>query len=224
MKNINLSFFCLFLFFSSLIYSQERAEVQEVNASIDGEEGNALRVLIYRTDEKTISKAWKSKLKDYDAKVKTPSNKIIATKVIIPSIQEEPIRVNAKIEEIDDKTKELLIHFIVNGQIISSSSHISAFTAAKIICSEFAFEQSKISTKNYLEKNEDMLDELKDEISDLKKTIEKAKDDIKDAEKTISDNQKVIKESHLSLDELSKKLKEQEKALKMAQDEAQQFN
>jgi len=204
--------------------AQERAAYTEVNTEIDGEEGNAMRFVIHRADEKTISKAWKSVMKNYRAKVKTPSNKILASEVIIPSIQDEPIEVFAKIEEIDASKNAFIVMFVVNGKAITESENVSAFTAAKIVSSEFAYKMSKEATHEHYEMEAKKMNDLKEQNEELKKTIEKSEKAIEKAKEEIKEHEKIVKESHKKMEEVMKKMEQQEKNLKQAKAKADEHS
>jgi len=152
--------------------AQKGIELTESTEEINDFNGNVLRTIINRADEKTISKEWKRKMKDYNASVKTKGNEIHATEVNISTISEFPIQIYAQVNEISESQMELLVMFMNGDRSISSSSDISGYTAAKQIVKEFTQEISNEATSVFYENEEDRLKDLESKLDDLKKEKE----------------------------------------------------
>lgn len=221
-KWTSLILFSLCLSYSA--FAQKGTEVTETTANINDINGNALKVVINRADEKTISKEWKRKMKNYDASVKTKSNEVHATEVSISSISEFTIQVYAQINEIDETQKEFLAIFMNGDRSISSSSDISGFTAAKEIVKTFAEELSSNATASYFENQEDQLKELEDRLDDLHKKKKKAEEEIEEAKETIKEREYDLKENEKQREKTEKEIEIQKQTLKNAKKELDLFN
>ena len=147
--------FTLLLSLGFTAQAQKGVEVTESTEEINDVNGNALRTIINRADEKTISKEWKKLMKSYKASVKTKGNEVHATEVMVSSISEFPIQVYAQINEISETEMELLVIFMNGDRSISSSSDISGYTAAKKIVEDFALQISNEATSAFFENEED---------------------------------------------------------------------
>lgn len=203
--------------------AQKGVEITESTEEINDFDGNVLRTIINRADEKTISKEWKRKMKSYKASVKTKKNEIHATEVNISTISEFPIQVYAQINEISDSQKEFLVMFMNGDRSISSSSDISGFTAAKQIVKEFAQEISNDATSAFFENQEDELKGLESKLDDLKKEKKKAEKDIEEAKETIKEREYDLSENEKQSKETQKQIEAQKQAVKNAKKELDQF-
>lgn len=226
MKTLKMLFILslLIAFNSSQSWAQKGFDVSETKEKINDFDGNALRIEINRSDEKTISKEWKKKMKNYDGSVKTKKNEINATEVNISSISDYPIQVFAKVNELKDKKHEFLVIFLNGNQSISSKSDISGFTAAKNIVSSFANEISKDATQDYNDLQEKELKALNSKIDDLQKEKKNAEKEIEDSKKTIKEKEKEIEENEKERVKTLKKIEEQKKVIKDAKSELDQFD
>lgn len=204
--------------------AQKGAEVTESTEEINDFDGNVLRTVINRSDEKTISKEWKRKMKSYKASVKAKKNEIHATEVNISSISEFPIRVYAQINEINESQMEFLVMFMNGDRSISSSSDISGYTAAKKIVEEFAQEISNEATSAFFDTEEDRLKELESQLNNLKKEKKKAEKDIEEAKETIKEREYDLSENEKQSKETQKQIEAQKQAVKNAKKELDQFN
>lgn len=203
--------------------AQNGIEITERTEEINDINGNALRTVINRADEKTISKEWKRKMKDYDASVKTKGNEVHATEVNISTISEFPIQVYAEINKIDETQMEFLVLFMNGDRSISSSTDISGYTAAKKILEEFANQLSKEATEEYNEKQISLLEDLQKQLEDLKDNKKDAEEEIKEAKETIKEKEYELAENEKKREETLKKIEAQKQAVKNANKEMDQF-
>ena len=185
-------------FLTTATYAQE---VNEQSGNIDKVSGTVLRTTINRAEEKTIVKGWKGVMKDYDADVDTKNNGITAKEVKIESIGTVGLEVLAEVRKSSDTQKEFIVMFLKNGTAISSTSDLSAFTAAKSIVREFANNMSKKATEDYQKAQIKLFDDIEDDYEDAQKEQEKAEKDIEDAKEQIKESEKEIKEKSKFLDE-----------------------
>lgn len=205
------------------VQAQNAAEVTESTENINDIDGNVLRTVINRADEKTISKEWKRKMKNYKASVKTQKNEIHATDVNISSISDFPIQVYAQTKDIGESQMEFLVMFMNGDRSISSSSDISGFTAAKQIVKEFSQEISNEATSAYFENEEDRLKELESKLDNLKKEKEKAEKEIEEAKETINEREYDLNENVKQSAETQKQIETQKQAVENAKKELDQL-
>lgn len=219
MKSTNKLTLLLILFLScSTAFAQEVTTVVESIAEIGDENGTVLTTKINRVELKDILKEWKGKMKDYDGDVDIKKEIATAKEVKIESIDVNEIEVVAEVRELSKTQKQFLVMFIKNGVSISSTSDLSAFTAAKNIVRNFANELSKEGTEEYQETQIKALEELEDDLEDTKKDKEKAEEDIEGAKEDIEKAKEEIKEAEELIKkknkEISENIKKQEKLLK----------
>jgi len=215
--------FTLLLGLGFTAQAQKGVEITESTEEINDVNGNALRTIINRADEKTISKEWKKLMKSYKASVKTKGNEVHATEVMVSSINEFPIQVFAEINEVNDAQMELKVIFMNGDRSISSSSDISGYTAAKKIVEEFAYEISNEATSAFFENEEAKLEDLDSKLEDLKKEKEKAENEIKEAKELINEREYDLKENEKKREETLKSIEAQKQAVKNAKKELEQF-
>lgn len=206
MKKNHLSIFLACILFPLLGMSQSK--IRESTESIGDIKGNALSIVILRADEKDIQKEWKSIMKSYEGKVKTKGKTILTSDAKMDYISSGNVQINAEIGKLDDNKREFTVIFLSEKGAVSSSSDISAYTAAKLILQNFSKELSNEAVKNYHKEQEKYLAELKKEKEnlqksneDLQKKIKEWKEDIIEAEKQIEEN---IKNQELNIKKLEK--------------------
>ena len=224
--------------------AQNGVYVEEGRDNVNKTNGTVLKTKIKRASEKEIVKAWKSKLKDFDGDVDAKKNVITASEVKVESIGTVGLDVSAEIREVNKVEHEFVVMFIKNGEAISSSTDLSAFTAAKNIVRNFATELSKEATEGYqkaqlkifggfekqLEKAKEEEEDAKEDIEDAKKDIEKAKEDIKKAnedikkaEESMKENAKVLEKNKTKQEDISKKIATQKNIVNGANAEMGNF-
>jgi phosphoenolpyruvate-protein kinase (PTS system EI component) len=215
--------FALILGLGYTAQAQKDIKITESTEKINDYDGNVLRTVINRADEKTISKEWKRKMKDYDASVNTKKNEIHATEVMISTISEFPIRVYAQVNEINETQIEFLVMFMNGDRSISSSPDISGFTAAKQIVKEFTNQVSKEATKGYNKTQINLLDDLQKQLKELKNNKKDAEKEIKKAKETIKEKEYELAENEKKREETLKKIEAQKQTVKNANKEMDQF-
>ncbi len=220
MKNIYLIILTLL---SLNIYSQNKIDVEETNANFDNGKHNALKVVIYEAKQKDVEKAWKSLMKNYNAKVNVKKT-IFADNATIKDMSENTIDIYATTDKTKDGDIILYVAFDLGGAYLNSSEHPDKFKEAKKIIHKFAVETTKDALKDKIKDAEKLLGQkqkdqknlekenknLKDDIENYNKKIEKAKQDIKENEKKQADKKKEIEQQQAVVNALNKK----EKAVK----------
>lgn len=215
--------FTLLLGLGFTAQAQKGVNVTESTEKVNDVNGNVLRTVINRADEKTISKEWKKLMKKYKASVSTKKNEVHATEVMISSISEFPIRVYAQINEISETEMELLVMFMNGDRSISSSTDVSGYTAAKKIVEDFAVEVSNEATSAFFDNEEDKLKDLEKQLDDLKDEKKKAEKEIEEAKELIKEREYDLKENEKKREETLKSIEAQKQAVKNAKKELEQF-
>lgn len=212
MKNKIITSICLFVF-ALCANAQVAITVTEDSDNIDKQSGTVLRTKINRTEEKTIVKEWKGKMKDYDGDVDTKKNRITAENVKIEAIGTVGLTVLGEVRKSSENEQEFVVMFLKNGQSISSKSDLSAFTAMKNIVRNFATELSKESTADYQKNQLKVFTALQEDLEDTKKEEEEAKEDIEDAKKKIEEAKEEIEKANEEIKEAEEKIKDKTKFL-----------
>lgn len=210
----------LVIFSLNSLQAQKKVKVTETSEKINDVKGTALKVIINKSSEKAISKAWKKVMKRYGASVKTKRNEIHASNANISTISEYPIQVFAKIENNKKENNQAFSAIFLNGNIpISKSSDVSGFTAAKKIIEDFANQISKEATTEFMKGEESILSGYNKEIKNIDKETKKANKDIANKKKEIEKLESTVKDNAKKKGELEKKIKTQKGKVKDAKKE-----
>lgn len=199
------------ILFVSEMKAQDKIKVSESSEQIEGVKGNAFKVEIYRSDEKTVAKEWKSEIKGKSGDVDIKGNSVVATDVLIKSISDHEITVYAQVKQLDEKTIEFSAIFL-NGDRAISSSDAGAHLVAKKMVKDFANSVSKEAAKEH---HEDQVDLLKD----YNKSLEKLTEEIEEANALILLKQQEIEENTTKKEELLLQIEEQSKTVEAAESE-----
>jgi hypothetical protein len=169
----------------------QKISVSESTETIGAGSNNALVVTVYETDADEVEKAWRSLMKDFDAKVSSKDG-IFADNALIKTMGANTIDVYAKTIKVKDKEVKLIVGWDLGGAYLSSSKHPEQFKEAKKIMYDFAVKltkegigsQLKVAQKAMEKLNDQQKDLVKDQqnlqkdIEDYKAKIKKAEDDI----------------------------------------------
>ncbi len=213
---MKIKLFLLLFVLPFIAYNQEATAVTETIESIEEVSGSALKSTIYYSNDKSILRAFKNTLKNYNGKVKIKGNELTATEVVITSIADHEIKVYAKVKELNAFAHEVFFIFLDGSNFISSSSDISGYTAAKDIVYNFSNTQNQNSTESHFEKQEKKLSELEEGLNDLVKEKKKAEEEIEDCKELIKDNEYKIKENIDDQERVAKEIEEQKGVVKKA--------
>ena len=213
MKSLFLKSLLIFIsiLFVSEMKAQDKIKVSESSKEIEGIKGNALSVEIYRADEKTVAKEWKSSLKRKSGDVDIKGNSIIATDVLIESISEYEISIYAMVKRVNKTTLEFSAIFL-NGDRAISSADAGAHLVAKKMVKDFANSVSKEAAKEHHKLQLGILD-------DHNKSLKKLTNEIEDANKLIKEKKKEIEEKTAEKEKLLKTIEEHNKTVKSAEKE-----
>ena len=211
MKSIFLKSLLISVLFVSTLHAQDKIKVSESSKQIEGVKGNALSVEVYRTDEKTVVKEWKSTIKRKSGDVDIKGNSIIATDVLIKSISDHEIKIYAEAKRINETTIEFSAIFL-NGDRAISSSDAGAHIVAKKMVKDFAKSLSQEAAKEHHEEQLEVLEDHNKSLEDLTEEIEEAKALIEEKKQEIEDNTK-------KKEELQKTIEKQKETVSSAEKE-----
>ncbi|HEU4716605.1 MAG TPA: hypothetical protein VFU15_02180 [Bacteroidia bacterium] len=189
--------------------------VDEKSENIGGGNHNALVVTIYDASPDDIIKEWKSKMKDYNAKV-SGKDEIFADNALIKEISDNTCDVYAKTEKVSDTETKFIVGFLLGETWLSSSNNPGPYKAAEKIVKDFATKMTKDAIGDKLKAEQKKLDKLNDEQSDLEKKnkdlhddidtyndkIKKAQDDIKTNEDAQTSKKAEIDAQQKAVDDL----------------------
>lgn len=198
-------------FFASTAFAQKvKISVDEKNEKIGDGSHNCLVVTIYDANKDDVMKEWKSKMKDYNAKV-SGKDEVFADNAMIKEISDNTVDVYARAEKGgNDNEVKFIVGFQMGEDWLSSSKYPSQFKAAEKIVKDFATKMTKDAIGDKVKTAEKALGKLKDEKSDLEKKNKDLHDDI-------ADYQDKIKKAESDI-----KTNEDDQAKKQAEVDAQQ--
>ncbi len=200
--------FTLCLLVSGGMLFAQKIKVEEKKEKIGGGSNNALVVNIYEADEETILKEWKSKMRDYNAKVSTKDGELFADNAVIKSmLGNNTIDVYARVEKGKDGEMKFIVGFDLGGAFLNSSQHSKEYSEAKRIVQEFAEKTTRDAIDGMLKDAEKALKKMENEQEslvkknkDYKSDIENYKEKIKKAEEEIKKNEEEQKKKNAEIE------------------------
>lgn len=173
----------------------QKITVKESTETVGGSSHNCLVASIYDAKPDAIEKAWKSKMKSYDAKVSSKKD-IFADNAMIKEMSgNDPIDIYARIEKVSDTESKLIVGFDLGGAWLNSKDHAEKYKIAEKIVREFALSMTKEAAADLRKAAQKKLDNLKDDQASLEKKnkdlnadIEDYKNKIKKAEEDLKTN------------------------------------
>src|SRR6185503_4900566 len=119
------------IFVFSLHAQNVKIKIEEKSENIGGGSHNCLVVTIYDAKPDDIKSKWKSKMKDYNAKVSS-GDEIFADNASIKEISDNTCDVYAKTEKggADNETT-FIVGFVLGETWLSSSSNSASYKAAE---------------------------------------------------------------------------------------------
>lgn len=200
-----------FILFSVNVFSQ-KITIKHRSETIGNGNNNAIVATIYEASISEIEKAWKSLMKDNDAKV-SMGGEIFADNAKIKGF-DNTCDIYARIKNIQEKEHELIVAVDLGGTYLSSSHHEQtkkienllfdfAMKTTRDAISEQIKEEEKIQKKMIKEK-----ERLVDEKEQLQKDIENYKNRISEAEKNIAENEKMQETKKTEIEKQTKLVEE----------------
>ena len=204
MKNRLLLAFVAGLF--ATVSSAQKIKVTESSENIGGGKNNALVVTIYEATPEDIEKEWKSRMKDFDAKVSSKDGGHFGDNAIIKSMAgNNTVDIYSRVEKVKDGESKLIVGFDLGGAYVSSGK--PEFAEAKRIVEEFAVKTTKEAIAGQLKAAQKVYNKLEDEHADLVEDQKKLEKDIEDYKAKIKKAEEDIVKNK---DEQSKKKTEAE--------------
>ena len=201
----------------------QKIEVKESNEVVGGGSHNALVVTIYESNKSDVIKAWKSDMKDYDAKVKTNKNGGFADNALIKSLCENFIDVHFTASEEGNNTVKLVVAFDLGGAYLSSNMHGDKYHTAKAIVESFARKLTKQGLEGIVSLEEEKQKDIEKEKDKLIKEKNSLQKTIADAKALIEKSENEIKENEKNQEKNKVALEKQVAALKLAKKRASNF-
>ncbi|MEW6468680.1 MAG: hypothetical protein AB1458_07135 [Bacteroidota bacterium] len=183
MKKIS-AFFLLLLFGIPLFAG--KLKVSESKEKIGGGSNNALVITIYEVAPDEIEKEFKSRMKDFDAKVSSKDDGLFGDNAVIKDMGNNTVDIYAKVEKVKDGEARLIVAFDLGGAFLNSSDHKDKYKVAEKIVYDFAIKITKGAIAAQLKAEEKKLEKLTDEQKDLVKKNENLAEDIKEYEQKIA--------------------------------------
>ncbi|MBL6963933.1 MAG: hypothetical protein ISR55_08920 [Bacteroidetes bacterium] len=185
---------CIMIFTSSLLAQEYDFSVSESKMVLGGGMNNSLSVNIYETNEKEITKSWKSLMKKEGAKVEVNSE-IVANNVLLKELSDLPFNCFASIKSLGNNSYQLNTSVNLGGAFLTFNDHPDKYKIFSNFISEFAKATTLKSIENQLKSaNQELsnkqsdLGKLIDTKDKLERNIEVWKNDIQKAEDNIQVN------------------------------------
>jgi hypothetical protein len=178
----------------------QKIKVSESNEKIGDGSHNSLVVTIYEAVPEEIEKAWKSLMKDYDAKVSVKDG-VFADNALFKQMGTNTVDVYARTEKGSANEVKFVVAFDLGGAYMSSSQHSQQYNVAKDMVENFAKKMTK----------ESITDQLKAEQKIFNKLVSAEKDLVSDQENLSSDIVNWKEKIKKAEEEIVKKKADQEK-------------
>ncbi|MDB9774620.1 hypothetical protein OAB47_00120 [Vicingaceae bacterium] len=153
MKKIIIS--AITIMFTLFLTAQRSVAVSSSNYIV-GAVSKTLEAPIFNTSQNEIEKEWKTLMKAYNGKVKSSKSELAAYNTTLPLSGEGEQTIFFKTNVQDDST----CHIIVGAMIAGKAIYANNSTDLKQIVRSFAYELSKKSTADKLEKAKSELNTL----------------------------------------------------------------
>jgi len=200
------------LLISTLGFAQ-KITVKETLTEFDNGNHNALETIIYKSDAKTVEKAWESLMKDYGASVKS-KKEIFADNATIKTISTNTIDVYAVVKELKDGEVKLWVAFDLGGAYLSSAQHSGQFDQAMQIVQDFAINTTKEAYNEFIAEEERSLEKIQskhDRMVSDKENLQKQNEDYQQRiEKNTQEMEQLSKDIEEKLNEIEIQAKELE--------------
>jgi len=172
----------------------QKIRVHESRESIGGGNHNALVVEVYGVDAKDVEKEWKSKMKDYGAKVSNNKGEWFGDNATIKEMGNNTIDIYARVD--DKKTEvDLVVAFDLGGAFLNSSEHADKYKIAERILHDFAVNLTKGAIELELKTQQKALDKLNSQQRDLEKENKNLNNEVVDYQNRIKKDQDAIEKN-----------------------------
>jgi len=135
--------------------------------------------------EDEIEKEFKSRMKDYNAKVSSKDDGLFGDNAVIKEMGNNTVDIYARVEKVKDGESKLIVAFDLGGAFLNSSEHKDKYKIAEKIVYEFAIKITKEAIAIQMKAEQKKLDNFSDEQKDLEKKNTNLNDDVKEYEEKI---------------------------------------
>ncbi|MBI3511184.1 MAG: hypothetical protein HY064_11010 [Bacteroidetes bacterium] len=185
----------MILFTLGLSAQKIKISVDEKNMSIGGGSHNCLVVSVYDAKADDIMSKWRSKMKDYNAKV-SGKDEIFADNALIKDISDNTCDVYARTEKgKDDNETQFIVGFVLGETWLSSSSNSTSYKAAEQIVKDFAVKMTKDANDDIVAAEQKKLEKIQSDQDDLVKKSKSLNDDITNYQAKIKKAQDDLKQN-----------------------------
>lgn len=206
MKSYLIPFALLFFGFSFFGQGQEMEVVPVEQATENGKQPG-LSIQIPDADRRTIKRAWKKRMKDFENEnIKSRRKYVKAEYVKIPDISEHPMNVMAKWK--DNKEGIGLTVFWQIGDHYLDQGHQN-YDQAEAFVRNFAVQQRRLILKEKQEEQKELLEDYQDRQEKLANEKQELNEQIEECQKIIKDAEKALKQNDKHLSEIKSTIKEQ---------------
>jgi hypothetical protein len=206
----------------NVCYSQ-RISIEPQMEKIGDDYRQSFKLFIPHSTVKAVSKEWSGFMKDHKGRVKSSNGQLSATNVLMPSVYNDTLQVDAKIVQ-DPDGVILFAAFSADEINISPTTHPAESETINRMLHDFALPLSKEGLENKISAAEKLFNASIKESEEVAKRNErlaadneKMKDQIRDNEREIKDNEgkistlkSQISDNKTALDSIKMKGKELE--------------
>lgn len=209
--------FALLMSAPMALFGQKKIEVNETSENLGGGSHPALTVLAYVKDGEKLLKAFKEKMKDFDAKVST-KKELFADNATWKAFGPNTFDAYAKVEEVKGEGFKLMVAVDMGGAWMSSSQHGEQVRLFKTMLQEIAVKVSKDEVEDEVKVQEKLLEKEMDQQKNLEKKNTDLKNDIEDYKKKISQAESDIKTNEEEQKKKKEEIEKQKEVVKLAKE------
>lgn len=207
----------LALIFPIGIMAQKKIEVNETSENLGGGNHPALSVMAYVKDGDKLLKAFKDKMRDFDAKVST-KKELFADNASWKAFGPNTFDAYAKVEEVKGEGFKLFVAVDMGGAWMSASSHGEQTRLFKTMLKEIAVKVSKEEVEDEVRLQEKAMEKLLDQQKDLEGKNKDLHEDIEDYKKKISEAENDIKTNEDNQKKKKEEIEKQKEAVKIVKE------
>ncbi|MEM9846534.1 MAG: hypothetical protein AAF847_01500 [Bacteroidota bacterium] len=200
----------LFIIFS-FVLSSTFAQINEAKQLLNGREQHAFSLVLPKTEQKEVEKAWIKFVKAYKGKTKADKKTgvIFTDNASLKAMSNNTVDVHAQVQPNGDATI-LTVWYNLGGAYLNTEMHPTSVPTGKDIINDFALTVSRAAIEEMLAAEEDTLKELQKEQDKLKKEQKAYEEEITKCEEKI----KIAKENIVKNEQAQASQKEKIEAQK----------
>jgi peptidoglycan hydrolase CwlO-like protein len=214
MKKIILS---LLLAAPMVVFAQKKIEVNETNDNLGGGNHPALSVMAYVKDGDKLMKAFKDKMKDFDAKVSS-KKELFADNATWKAFGPNTFDAYAKVEEVKGEGFKLIVAVDMGGAWMSGGSHGEQTRLFKNLLKELAVKVSKEEVEDEVKAQEKLMEKMMDQQKDLESKNKDLHGDIENYKKKIAEAESDIKTNEENQKKKKEEIEKQKEAVKIVKE------